>query len=118
MVGICTDINAVAVGDACNDSPLVVGVASDKCACAIGYTYNVVLCVSDIVELLVVVAERINITFSIGVEAELCSVRSAAENENATVVIVELGSNTVDGLGDSLPACIVAVGDTLSNKTI
>ena len=68
--------------------------------------------------LLAVVAKRVYVTFSIGVEAELCSVASAAENENTSVVIVELGSNTVDRLGDSLSRRIVAVGDTPSNTTI
>ena len=67
--------------------------------------------------LLAVVAKRVYVTFSIGVEAEVCSVRSATENENASVVVIELGSNTVDGLGDSLSACIVAVGNT-RNKGI
>ena len=39
-------------------------------------------------------------------------------NENTSVVIVELGSNTIYGLGDSLSACIVAVGVEPSNTTI
>ena len=90
-------VKAVAVGDACNDSPLVVGVTGDKCAVLVGDAYNVVLRVADIVVLLVIVAERINITFSIGVEAELCSVGAAAENKHTTVVIVERCRNTVDG---------------------
>ena len=111
-------VNAIAVGDGGYITPLVIGVTSDECACAVGDAYNVVLCISDVVELFVVVCERVNIAIRISVEAELCSVRSAAENEHATVVIVELGSNTVDGLGDSLSACIVAVGDTLSNTTL
>ena len=118
MVGICANINAIAVGDACNDSPFVVGVSSHERTCAVGDAYNVVLCISDVVELLVIVAERIDVTFSIGVEAELCSVASAAENENTSVIIVELGSNTVDGLRDSLSACIVAVGDAPSNTML
>ena len=108
-------IITLTVGYGGNCSPLVVGVTGDKCACAVGDAYNVVLRVADIVVLLVIVAERIDVSVCIGVEAELCSVASAAENENASVVIVELGSNSIYGLGDSLSRRIVARGNAPSN---
>ena len=113
MVGIFTDINTIAVGDGSNVAPLVVGVTGDECACAIGDAYNVVLCVSDIVELLVVVVEGVDVTFSIGVEADAVVIVSK-KYKYATVVVIELRSNTVDSLGDSLSACIVARGNAPS----
>ena len=114
MVGICANIVTLTVGDGGNITPFVVGVTCCEIAILVGDAYNVILCVAYIVILLVVVTKRIDIAIRICIETELGSVASAAENENTSVVIVELGSNTVDGLGDSLSACIIAVGDAPS----
>ena len=39
---------AVAVGYRGNNAPLVVGVASDKCACLVGYAYYIILRVAEV----------------------------------------------------------------------
>ena len=68
------NIVTVAIRYRGNDSPLVIGVFCDEIAVLVGDAYNVILRISDVVVLLVIVAERADTAVSVGVEVEARSV--------------------------------------------
>ena len=110
-------INAIAVGDGGYITPFVVGIFCDEIAVFIGDTYNVILCISDVIILLTVIAERADTAVCIGIEVDGV-VFVSEKYQRATVVVIELCRNTVDGLGYSLSRRIVAVGDMPSNTML
>ena len=65
---VCGNINSIAVCNRCNNTPLVVGVASDKCARCIGNADNVILCVTDVIIAVAVYAYRTDASIRFGVE--------------------------------------------------